>query len=146
MVLAVLPRDRTISLCKVCSQQKPTHLSGLTTTLVRDSYTLSSSFYCTNKQIYHHHHFLATSTKQLPSKEHTRNPPACNPAATAREQKTQSPPFAVFIQGFSNKYTLVRARIFVPALLDQPSPGRRGLIKLIQCPNELHPDHLQAGR
>lgn len=125
MVLAVLPRDRTVSLCKVCSQQKPTHLSGITATLVRDSYTVSSSLYCTNKQIYHHHHFLASNTKQLPSKEHTRNPPTCKPAATAREQKAQSPPFAIFIQGFTNKYALARTRIFVPALLHPAKPWKK---------------------
>lgn len=113
-MLAVLPRDRTLSLWKVCSQHKPTLLNELTATLVRDACPVSSFFSCINKQISHLHQLLASSTKQLPSKEPTRS--SCMQLSS--------------IQRFT-KGTLARPRSFVPALLHptqtQPSPRRRGL-------------------
>lgn len=83
-------------------------------------------FSCINKQISHLHQFLASSTKQLPSKEPTRS--SCMQLSSKRPEATA--PFAVFIQRFT-KGTLARPRSFVPALLHptqtQPSPRRRGL-------------------
>lgn len=65
---------------------------------------------CINKHIYCHWHFLASSPKQLPSM--VRH----GLAGIARDQKSQSPHFSVFIHGFTDKSHLARLSWFAPTL------------------------------
>lgn len=125
-LLVVLPRDRAVSWWGVCSQHRSTLFSGHTASLGRATYPISSSS-CLHKQT----HLLSLTFPCLQRQaaaingSHIRH----SSAEIARDQKSQSALFSVFIHGFTDKSPLARLSCFAPALPQpvwmQPSLGTR---------------------